>query len=149
MHLCAVWVFLGLNSSFTALGLSWRPHPQSCHNAVDSSSVMKQIKGGQSTNLISCGFSWIWVFPKIGVPQNGWCIRENPIKLDDLRGFPPIFGSTPISSWLYFSRIVPVGTAATQLLDSPGCLVACRSQFRCSLECFELQDSWQGETPCF
>ena len=25
-----------------------------------------------------------WVFPKIGVPQNGWFILENPIKMDDL-----------------------------------------------------------------
>ena len=37
-----------------------------------------------------------WVFPKIGVPQNGWFIRENPIKTDDLGDTaPPIFGSTP------------------------------------------------------
>ena len=35
----------------------------------------------------------IWVFPKIGVPQNGWFIRENPIKMDDLGG-TPIFGNT-------------------------------------------------------
>ena len=27
----------------------------------------------------SSGFT-IWVFPKIGVPQNGWFIMENPIK---------------------------------------------------------------------
>ena len=26
----------------------------------------------------------IWVFPKIGVPQNGLFIMENPIKVDDL-----------------------------------------------------------------
>jgi len=26
----------------------------------------------------------MWVFPKTGVPQNGWFIRENSIKMDDL-----------------------------------------------------------------
>ena len=26
----------------------------------------------------------IWMFPKIGVPQNGWFIMENLIKMDDL-----------------------------------------------------------------
>ena len=37
----------------------------------------------------------IWVFPKIGVPQNGWFILENSIKLDDLG--VPLFLETPIS----------------------------------------------------
>ena len=36
----------------------------------------------------------IWVFPKIVVPQNGWFIIQNPIKMDDL-GVPP-FSETPI-----------------------------------------------------
>ena len=28
----------------------------------------------------------IWMFPKIGVPQNGWFTMEYPIKIDDLGG---------------------------------------------------------------
>ena len=39
---------------------------------------------------------WIWVFPKIGVPQNRWFIMENPIKMDDLGGKSTIFGSIHI-----------------------------------------------------
>ncbi len=46
----------------------------------------------------------MWVFPKIIVPQNGWFIMDNPIKMDDLGGKNPIFGNT--LCWI-FRRLLP------------------------------------------
>ena len=41
----------------------------------------------------------IWVFPKIGIPQNGWFIMENPIKMDDL--LVPLFWKHPYPAALH------------------------------------------------
>ena len=57
--------------------------------------MMEKMKPHRNTPRFCVGVSVrIWVFPKIGVPQNRGFIMENPIKMDDLG--VPLFLETPI-----------------------------------------------------
>ena len=69
-----------------------------CALRFDAGHVNVSKKGcPSSAKEQSESLSWmrcyIWVFPKIGVPQNGWFIMEKPIKSIKMDGFG---GPTPI-----------------------------------------------------
>ena len=60
--------------------------------------VIKMVNSWVVSPTYKWGIPWDynpltnWVFPKIVVPQNGWFIMENPIKIDD--SGVPLFSET-------------------------------------------------------
>ncbi len=99
MHHPLKWMCWFLNLTLMTLLLS----KSRCSRGPNSGTIDSQTSR-KDTVLLSED-SWlaspkkmkcqIWVFPRIGVPQNGWFIMENLIKMDDLGG-PPLFLETPI-----------------------------------------------------
>ena len=67
------------------------------------------------------------MFPKIGVPQNGWFIIENLIQMDDLGG-TPIFGNTQMfcSHSLNVFEIAKTLSSVSQATSERRRLSSCR-----------------------
>ena len=61
---------------------SWRPPPVGCRDKATCLPLKRELTG-----RFGC-------FQKLGVPQNGWFIVENPIKMDDLG--VPLFSEASI-----------------------------------------------------
>ncbi len=63
-------------------------------------SFVTRVKSYESTMVKHPGSQkWLnWVFPRIGIPQDGWFIMKNPIKMGWFGVFPPIFGNTHIKT---------------------------------------------------
>ena len=67
------------------------------HTFSRTGTIVLTNNNGNTTGIFI--YIYIWVFPEMGVPQNGWFKRENPIKTDDLG--VPLFQETTIYIYIH------------------------------------------------
>ena len=96
----------GLATSWSAIHLRWSTEMLwSCGSCGEGAkNLLTSMQSGWNLSKIHIKIqAYIWVFPKIVVPRNGWFIRENLIKMDNL--LVPLFLETPICGmFLSFKR---------------------------------------------
>ena len=88
-----VCFFRSPNNTWYQMQIPWDHHPTEADPFVQQAvaKVGDETIGDPQKKETS---RKIWVFPKIGVPQNGWFIMENPTRKDDLG--VPLFSETSI-----------------------------------------------------
>ena len=77
-------------------GCSWKIK-QPCTVDIHAFTLKHDVQTGyihKPYSSLSYRYAIYGCFQKKGVPQNGWFIRETPIKMDDLGA--PLFLETPI-----------------------------------------------------
>ena len=79
---------MDLDTSFQSVFYSFQPGYIFCSMEFFTVTLHQKHQGVNFSRFLNQWFTEIWMFPKIGVPQNGWFIIENPQKTGMNLGVP-------------------------------------------------------------